>query len=530
MNDQKTDDPIAENPPQEEQSMQMSDFSERNVQPESTTVETESPTRTDAPSPIASEIEQPTGLGAVAGTMSAPMGMPTAVPPTPPVKKSKKPLIIAGVVAVIALGLIGGSAYAYTLYQKPQNVLLQAAGNALSAKKLRTKTVVTSDFAYDADGTKLSFEKVTFETGSERTPRYDMNAEIVAKYNDKQVTLKGDVLATDAGELYFRVSNIKDTLQKVLPADMKMNAMAEAYLAQIDGKWAKYTLEDLKKDSPDYGKTVQCVLDVYKKHKDDKKSIQEVVELYKANQFVVVKGEPTSKNGNFGYEVAIDNKKSKAFSKEVAKTALAKEVEACDKNAAASASASEDTDTTDTVDTPTNADGPVTTTTLWISKWGHELRSVETKTTDIKGVDNKKYSITSRTDVDFGNGVVTTSPKDTVPLKAWSENATKFMTELSRPAASKAQAANEANKVAAGAESYAANNRGTYPATYADMQRYVTLASGTTVVAELPKTATQIGYKLCSARNGQVIYKTDTGYQAVGVGSGKSGAVTQFCA
>ncbi len=372
---------------------------------------------------VASDVEQPTGI----------IGSGADVVPAQPVaKSSKKPLVIALVVTgvVVLLAAVGGGVYAYTQYQKPENVLMHAAGNALSAKSGRTKTIITSDFAYDADGTKISFEKVTFELGAERTPRYDANAEIVAKYNDKQLSLKGSVLATDAGVVYFKISNIKDTLKKVLPPEVKMNAKAEAYLDTVDGKWAKYSIEDLKKDNPESGKVAQCMLDVYKKHKDDKKSAQEVVDIYKANQFVVIKGEPKVKDGNVGYVVDVDKKKSKLFAKAVAKTSMANELKACDKNASNNSS----DEAIDQADEMTSEvvpkDASVTTTTVWISQWSHELRAVETKTTNMPGPDNKKYSVTSRTDVSFKEGVTTTVPSDAMAAKDWSDNATRFYEEL----------------------------------------------------------------------------------------------------
>lgn len=528
MNDQRPEETTPNATPQDQPNAEIADFSERTIQPASPTVQAESLDRADAQASIASEVEQPTSAMPTSSGVTTPIGggmQPVASTP------KKKPLIVAIIAGVLALVLLGGGVYAYTVYQKPENVLLHAASNALSTKKVRTKTVVTSDYSYTAEDMKISFEKLTFETGGDRSPRYDTNAEIVAKYNDKQVALRGSVLATEAGELYFKLENVKDTLQKVLPADMKMSAKAEEYLSAIDGKWARYTLEDLKKDSPDYGKTVQCTLDVYKKYKDDKKSIQEVVDIYKANQFVVVKGDPASKDGNFGYVVDVDKKKSKAFGKAVEKTTMAKELTACDKNAS---TATEDSDNTEdtAVDTPSSTSGPVTTTTVWISKWNHELRAVDTKTIGIKGQNNKEYTVTSHTDVDFRTGATTAVPSNTMPLKTWSENAQNFYKELLQSPTTTASttAANNASKIAAGAESYAANNRGTYPANFAAMSRYVTLDAGITVVTELPKSTSEVSYKLCGARNGQVVYKTSSGYKALGVGSGKSGTITQLCA
>lgn len=473
--------------------------------------------------------------------VGSPILQPVPIPPASPAPKKShlKLILLITIPIVLLLGLIGGAVYAYTVYQKPENVVLDAAQKALSASKLRTTTTVTSDFVYEVGSDKVSFEKLTFTTGSERAPRYDANAELVVKYNDKTISLKADALAVSEGAVYFRVSNLKDTLEKTLPSTMKVTTKANEYLAKFDGKWAKYSLDDLKQDNPESEKIARCTLDIYKKYKDDKKSIQEVAALYKANAFLVINGKPTSKDGNLGYEVSVDSAKSKAFAKAVEGTAIAKELKACDKSNDSSVSDTIDS-SLDTVDTPVSADAPKTVTTVWISQWGHELRAVDTKTTNISGPNDKKVTVSSHTVIDFTRGATTEVPASTMTFKDWGDAATGVFNELTGNAYANIQSQADqtsarvlATTIQKKAEAY--NTLGsTYPSTISDFAKYPesTLSDPTVVLATLPTDSQHVAYKKCTGVDGaQVVYRTSDGtYEVISLGaySGPT-ATTALC-
>ncbi len=463
-------------------------------------------------------------------------------PPTPTLGSEngggKKKFIIAGIIALVIVGLMGGSAFAYTIYQKPENALLDAAGKALSAKRVHAKTTVTSDFAYTAGETKITFDKLTFEVGVERTPTIDENAELGLTYNGKAVSLKVAVLATDKGEIYFRVSNLKDTIKKTIGSELNMTVKAEQYLTNIDGKWAKYTLDELKKDNPNSGKTAQCTIDTYKKYKDDKKAIQESVDVYKKNQFVIVKGDPLTKDGNIGYVVDIDKTKVKAFDKAWSRTAMAKELDACD--GSSTDASPEETDTESEPTKPSDRD-PKTVTTVWISQWTHTLDSIETVTSNISGFDGKKFTVTTRTDFDFTKGVTTSVPTDAMKMNDWTENVTKFSEELSGSAMSgiterAGESAAQANAmmVVKRAEVYNSVN-GAYPTAIADFAKYQEskLEDVSLLVGVLPQDQEHIAYKKCSTDAGaQVVYKKSDGtFVAYNVGreGGSGQTITALC-
>ncbi len=418
--------------PQSTQSLSESvapDSIEPNSQPRVMEAPATSSYETPSAQPVGFSAPEPTP---VATGFQPAIGPVPAQPPTPTLGSQnggrKKKFIIAGIIALVVVGLMGGSAFAYTTYQKPENALLDAASKALSAKQVRAKTTVTSDFTYTTGETKITFDKLTFDMGIERTPTIDEDAELTLTYNEKAISLKATVLANDKGEIYFRVSNLKDTIKKTIGSELTITAKAEQYLTNIDGKWAKYTLDELKKDNPSTGKIAQCTIDTYKKYKDDKKAIQESVELYKKNQFVVVKGDSLTKDGNIGYVVDIDKVKAKAFDKALASTTIGKELDSCD--GSTSDASPEETDREGDTTNASDQD-PKTITTVWISQWTHTLHSIDTVTSNISGLDGKKFAVTTRTDFDFSKGVTTSVPTDAMKMTDWTDNVMKFSEELS---------------------------------------------------------------------------------------------------
>lgn len=489
--------------------------------------------------------ETPTGVTTSGVTipsavMSAPVPLQRPFPTsTKAPKKGKKGLIVGVTIAIFGLGLIGSGAWAYTVYQEPENVLLGAASNMLSLQKFRTKTVVTSDVSYGTGDERLSLEQLTFESGMERLPRADTNAELKVLYGEKHIALRADVLVTEAGELYFRVSNAKDTIKKALGDSAMMSVAAESIIDKIDSKWAKYTIADLKADNPEYGKVAQCTLDVYKKHKDDSNVTKELVDVYKANEFVVIDGEPQDKVSQVGYTVKIDNKKLVAYSKAAESTSVAKELRACDGSKAPLADENDDSDTG--VDAPyaenTDSDSPTTVTTFWITKFSHKLRAIDVRVTYPEGVEGKPVSITTHTDILDDQGVTTTVPSGAMAAKQWSEHTQEFYSEMiggeATVRAEDSSMRAKAFEVAKKAEAYYAITAG-YPNTVADFAKYpeTILADASMVVATLPTDPSRIAYKKCKDMGAQVVYKQSDGtFIANNLGriGGNSTAVTALC-
>lgn len=382
-------------------------------------------TSTTAPAPVAAEqsaaksntvTEQPAAAPVVANqTMAQPIAQP-ALPPQMAMgqRKSKAGLIIAICAAVLVVLLAIAGATAYAFYQKPENVLLDAVSKLPLATKVSTKTTVNSNFSYEADGVNIKFKKFTFDTGAENTPKFDANAELVLEVNGKELSLKASGLVTDNGTVYFKdniVSSIKETLSIL---HQKLPAQAEKHLKKIDGKWVKYSLADARKQDKKSANQLQCVIDAYKKYSKDDKAKHQISSVYKKHPFIIIDKEVKSQNGNFGYDVSVDDDKAEAFWKDFRETSFAKSVESCAPNVSSSSS--------DTYKSAKKAKSKADATmTVWVSQWSHELRGVDVKATNLKtdSRSDKNYNVSAKTVIDFSKGSQVTVPSDAISAEEW---------------------------------------------------------------------------------------------------------------
>ena len=360
--------------------------------------------------------EQPAAAPTTANqTMAQPIAQP-ALPPQMAMgqRKSKAGLIIAICAAVLVVLLAIAGATAYAFYQKPENVLLDAVSKLPLATKVSTKTTVNSNFSYEADGVKIKFKRFTFDTGAENTPKFDANAELVLEVNGKELSLKASGLVTDNGTVYFKdniVSSIKETLSIL---HQKLPAQAEKHLKKIDGKWVKYSLADARKQDKKSANQLQCVIDAYKKYSKDDKAKHQISSVYKKHPFIIIDKEVKSQNGNFGYDVSVDDDKAEAFWKDFRETSFAKSVESCAPNVSSSSS--------DTYKSAKKAKSKADATmTVWISQWSHELRGVDVKAANLKtdSRSDKNYNVSAKTVIDFSKGSQVAVPSDAISTEEW---------------------------------------------------------------------------------------------------------------
>ena len=360
--------------------------------------------------------EQPAAAPVAANQTAA---QPIAQPALPPQmamgqRKSKAGLIIAICAAILVVLLAIAGATAYAFYQKPENVLLDAVSKLPLATKVSTKTTVNSNFSYEADGVKIKFKRFTFDTGAENTPKFDANAELVLEVNGKELSLKASGLVTDNGTVYFKdniVSSIKETLSIL---HQKLPAQAEKHLKKIDGKWVKYSLADARKQDKKSADQLQCAIDAYKKYSKDDKAKHQISSVYKKHPFIIIDKEVKSQNGNFGYDVSVDDDKAEAFWKDFRETSFAKSVESCAPNVSSSSS--------DTYKSAKKAKSKADATmTVWVSQWSHELRGVDVKATNLKtdSRSDKNYNVSAKTVIDFSKGSQVAVPGDAISAEEW---------------------------------------------------------------------------------------------------------------
>lgn len=478
---------------------------------------------------------------------SQPQPMPDYVAPAPvaPVKKSRKKLwiILGSILAALLIALAAGwYAFAF-VYNKPENALMDGMAKLLSAEALQTSTTLTAQYEVTGAMAVPKLKQVKYNYDANRNPNAMTNVEVSLEYQGKDYTIGGSGMLVDSGDIYFKIAPIGDTassIYKSLSGESLPNSLVSK-IKDLEDKWVKVSRDDIKSYSPEADKVYGCVLDTYKKYKDDKNVQKEMAKVYEANQFIKIEGKPQVKGMLNGYNVTIDKDKFKAFTKAGEETTAAKELKKCDSSSQSSSS----TDYSGLTTTESSSLSDVTpTATIWVNQFSHVIEKVDFKLEDKSS--SSPYTVDSTTALTYDKNKKIDAPSDSMPIKEFQEKAVDLYQELNSMTSSSSSSAIQdrsaitssvtaANTVAKNAEAYNALN-GSYPSKVANFEddqesSLAILSTHSVKDGVMPQDATTIGYKACSNDSAQVIYR-DTAtkkYIAVGIGSGKSGEVTKFC-
>lgn len=331
-------------------------------------------------------------------------------------KKKKKWIPLA--VAVGVLVLMGGSASAYYfgVYQNSDNVLYDAYSHLASAKAMQASGSITFDMPV-MSGVKL--KSIDYSGNFESNPSGMMSITAKMTLMSADVSVGGKGMVLDNGDMYFQLSGLVDAFkayaQAMGAADSTIPSSFYASLGKLQDQWVKVAVADLKQTSEDTAKSYQCVIDAYKKHKDD--GAKPLLEAYKQNAFMVKKEDLGTKDGRIGYKLAFDTTKAKEFASSVKDTDLAKDLAACD--------SSMSTDSSNTMDTSSAGD---ISTNVWIDMWTHELKRVEYSGAASEGT--SKLSFTGNVDIAYDTNVTTTAPASSITLDEFGKRIEAVGTEL----------------------------------------------------------------------------------------------------
>lgn len=359
------------------------------------------------------------------------------VPYMPRTSSSQLILVIIGCIAggVLFLLAICGGVLAYSIYQRPENVVLDAITKLQSANKFSTHTEITMDYKYDAGTKNVSFKKLTLDTGMNSSPSVDANATLQMSIDGRDISVKASALMTDDGTIYFKVKNLAGALS-AFTGSKELPASAKNQLEKASNKWVKYEINDLYKNNQRAAERARCVQNVYKRSLKDSKKRREIVSTYRKYPFVMIESMAQPKDGNVGYTVWIEPVTWRQFNKAFAHTAIAQDIKACDPSTHDNPSAVLD-DADDNYAHPmpsySVSGRSKTKFTMWISPWSHELRAL-----DIEGGPDAQFSLKSHTKFDFSKGVATTKPNDSEVIHAdeWNKRLNEAMNISSSSASS----------------------------------------------------------------------------------------------
>lgn len=300
-------------------------------------------------------------------------------------KKSKKPLIIVSIVALLVV-LLGSGMGAYALwYTNPEKVLLDAVTNSIKAN-----TAVTEGDFVVKDSDNNGTVTVKFSSESD-TSKYAgmLEAEAKIEYEGFDTTIAGAGMVAESGDIYLRVDNAKQLLDKALETEYGKLYTSEpslqsplqkfkAFVAKIDGKWIKIDKSQIEESIPDYDKQQACYKKAFDTFYQDSAQQQQVIKAYQDNKFITIAdtGKSQTINGkdSVAYDMSFDVAEAEAFGKALEKTDLVKAVEKCGDSSDVASS----DDIASEVSETSQKDIDKTTVTVWISRWGHEFTKVET--------------------------------------------------------------------------------------------------------------------------------------------------------
>lgn len=381
----------------------------------------------DAPAPAVNEADANPVVAAPAAEVQQDAVANTPVTPETPAeplviaapKKKKRwvPIAIAGGALVLLGG--GASAYYFGVYQNPDNVLYDAYSHMVSSKATQMSGSVSFDMPV-MSGIKL--KSIDYSGNFENNPSATMNITAKMVVMSADIAVGGKGIMADGGDMYFQLTGLVDAFKSyVQAAGSSAGDVPDSFytaLAKLQDQWVKVSVDDMKTAGAETGAMYQCVIDAYKKHKDD--STKPVLEAYKSHSFLVKKDDLGTKDGRIGYKLGIDMTKAKEFSKAVADTDLAKDMKNC-------SSSGELQDINDTVDS--SAAGADATLNVWIDQWSHELKSVKYNGT----MDDSTTKITYNGTMDMGysSTVTTKAPDSSISMEEYGKRFEDVMNSTS---------------------------------------------------------------------------------------------------
>ncbi len=320
--------------------------------------------------------------------------VPTSPPDLPPLpqeqkpnKSSKKKLIIS--IIGIVLVLIGAVVF-YLWYTNPSKAVNDAVQDAIKSKTIDARGIATIQGTEGAG--KLT---VTFDTKADNSTGESIsNAKAEVDMSPLKINLSGAIATDSKGGSYVKLNNTKPILTNIASIAMLDETAAKplSQLAEkIDNKWVKVSTEDLnpnaevvvdgdgennENSSTETAELNECSSKALKNFYDDKKQQDQVIDVYKKNQFIVIKSTGKSENiqgkDSVQYIISLDDKKITSFIKQVIKTEVGKALQECYPDTIV-----EQIKNMDDIEIDDSAK-----LSLWVSRWEHQLTRIQFATKD----------------------------------------------------------------------------------------------------------------------------------------------------
>lgn len=291
----------------------------------------------------------------------APQPQSYAQPPAP--KSRRKGIIIGSIIAGALILLGGGSALAYSMFQAPDKVLLDAVTNAIQAKTVSYEGNLVAYNAEQKQKISITLNGKSNEGSSDQQATVDFQSD--------DFKLKGEAAVRfDSDQALFVKFNVP-TIHEYVPLLVTNTASQTAlndFIDTIQDKWIKIDLSEFE-TTAQYTEAQTCTKKVVADISKDAAVRKELTDLYTKNRFIVAEESLGTKDGSLGYVFAVDRPLAKSFTAGLSETTVMKKLQECDPEFKIDAEKIfSEVDKAETKD-----EGLTTRTEVWISQWGHEF-------------------------------------------------------------------------------------------------------------------------------------------------------------
>ncbi|MGI6612697.1 MAG: hypothetical protein ACOX0Z_03980 [Candidatus Nanosyncoccaceae bacterium] len=399
-----------------------------------------------------SPVEAP--VGSVMPEAPTPVQSQPVAQPAPKQKKAKKGLIIGLIIAIL---LIGGLVSAYFWYQSPNKVVADAINKSNSAKIIKTKIKLSGLDLSESSPMGVKFSSLEMEVaGDIEKMAFDYSATANLELMGQKLPVKAKMMLVDKKDIYFYLEDISklvdgffDSMSSTLGSEYtsefnKVKQQVKPVVAKIENKWVKLPLDELKSEaSDDDNEVLVCVSDVMKNFDADKYMEQAQAAL-KEHSFYQA-GEVRTVDGNFAVKVAIDKDKLKDYSEKLSETDFIKALNECSSPKVEYGNFDDDDDDydfdfdfdyddnlTEGMVAPKPDEPVLKNTEFIISKWGHQLKGVNTEVESKTTTMGKTTTQTVKVEMtlDWPKSVEVKAPSDAISFEEWTKSIEEEMEKM----------------------------------------------------------------------------------------------------
>lgn len=398
----------------------------------------EPPTTPDA-AQVFSAQPNPTDNTSLPGVAPADATQPLAAPIMQPAKKSKKPLLIVGLVVGILVILLGSAYAVFALwYNNPKKVAVDAAYGLMTSKTMISDGALTFTMKTNNGDIKAD---VTF---SSKLNKPDVAGQGNATFklsgpHDINFEMSGAGMLTNSGVFYFKFDQLGKALEQyykddgfkaLLGVSPNLKASLDAFVKKIDGVWIKIDEDYVKQFAKDfnYNETKQCYQKAYDEFMGSDAQQKQLMDAYQQHEFLQLTSQGTeNRDGAWVNKYAVTTDLSKAYDAVIAyeKTDFAKKALECGKDLSNSESRETKKPSDDDIRKQQQELDKVKVT-LYVSTIGHELKRAEVNYSD----NDSKTSVNSHVNLTQNQPVDVADPEKSIPLKEFQSDVERLQQEM----------------------------------------------------------------------------------------------------